>query len=97
MNYSIYLNSNELTDNYYYGSYEIEEGLYLNSDEVIFGDDDYYYYQINTLFNKSKVDGIVYNETIDLIENGFTLKLDKEDKNKLYLVSGDTEIEFERR
>lgn len=97
-NYYIYLSSDELTDNYYYGNYEIEDGLYLNNDEVLYADDDYYYYQINTLFNKAKIDGEVYNETIELIENGFTLKLDKENKNNLILMNDDeAEIIFERR
>jgi len=96
-NYYIYLDENEMVDNYYYGSYEIEDGLYLNSDETLYADDDYYYYQINTLFNKTKVNGQIYYETIDLLENGFTLKLDKETKNTLILLSENTEIEFERR
>lgn len=96
-NYYIYLDSDELTDNYYYGTYEVEDGLYLNSDEVLYADDNYYYYEINTFSNKTKIDGQVYYETIDLLEHGFTLKLDKENKNNLILVSDDTEIEFERR
>ena len=96
-NYYIYLDNNELTDNYYYGSYQIESGLELNYDETLYADNDYYYYRIDTLFNKAKIDGEVYYETIDLIENGFTLKLDKENKNNLILISGETEIEFERR
>ena len=96
-NYYIYLSSEELTDNYYYGDYEIEEGLEFNLDETLYADDDYYYYRINTLFNKTKIEGQLYYETITLIEDGFTLKLDKENKNNLVLISEDTEIEFERR
>lgn len=97
-NYYIYLDANELTDNYYYGTYSIEDGLYLGSEETIYADNNYYLYEIDTFFNKSKIEGIMYNETIELIENGFTLKLDKGNKNRLILVGadGDTEIEFER-
>lgn len=96
-NYYIYLDSDQITDNYYYGTYEIEDGLSLNSDETLYADDDYYYYEITTFSNKAKIDGQVYYETIKLVENGFTLKLDKENKNNLILLSGDTEIKFERR
>lgn len=96
-NYYIYENYNELTDNYYYGTYKVEDGLYLNSDETLYADKDYYYYQISTLYNKVKINGEIYDETIDLIEQGFTLKLDKKNKNTLILVNGDIEIEFEKR
>lgn len=96
-NYYIYSDSNELTDNYYYGTYQVEDGYYLNSEEVLYADEDYYYYQIDTMFNKAKVNGEIYYETIDLLENGFTLKLDKDNKDKLVLVSNDKEFEFERK
>jgi len=96
-NYYIYLDSDELTDNYYYGTYEIEDGVSLNSDETLFADDKYYYYEITTFSNKAKIDGQVYYETIDLLEDGFTLKLEKENKNNIVLVGSDTEIEFERK
>lgn len=98
-NYYIYLDANDLTDNYYYGSYAIEDGIYLGDEDYLFADDDYYLYEIRTSFNKTKTEGIIHRETIELIENGFTLKLDKEDKNHLILVgnNGDTEIEFERQ
>lgn len=97
-NYYIYADYNELTDNYYYGTYEIEEGLAIGNDEVIFDDEDYYFYEMKTITNKAKISGTIYYETIDLIKNGFTLKLDKESKNHLVLVGkdGETELEFEK-
>lgn len=97
--YYIYLDATDLTDNYYYGSYTIEDGMYLGGEDYLFADDDYYLYEIRTSFNKTKSEGILYPETIDLIENGFTLKLDRENHNRLILVGndGETEIEFERQ
>lgn len=98
-NYYIYSDANELTDNYYYGTYELEEGWSINNDEIIYANSNYYFYEMKTILNKTKVDGTIYYETIDLIENGFTIKLDKETKNSLILVGndGETEIEFQKK
>ena len=77
----------------------LEEGWSINSDETIYANDDYYFYEMKTISNKTKIEGVVYYETIDLIENGFTLKLDKENKNRLILIGndGETEIEFKKQ
>jgi len=96
-NYYIYLDANDLTE-YYFGNYTIEDGIYLGGEDYLFADDNYYLYEINTSFNQIESEGIIYKETIELIENGFTLKLDKENNNRLILVgnNGETEIEFEK-
>lgn len=90
-NYYIYKDKDELTDNYYYGTYERDAGIDLNSEEVLYGDDDYCLYQVKTSDNKVKVDGVVYHDTIDFLKNGFTLKLSKENYNWLVLVSKNNE------
>ena len=63
----------------------------MNSEEVLYGDDDYCLYQVKTSDNKVKVDGVVYHNTIDFLKNGFTLKLSKENYNWLVLVSKNNE------
>lgn len=95
-NYYLYVNSDTLIDNYYYGKYSVDEGIDLNGDEILYGDDNYYYYKITTYQNKYKENGINYEDTIDLIKGGFTFKLDKDNKNKLVLVwnANNTELEF---
>lgn len=95
-NYYLYANSDTLIDNYYYGKYSVEEGIDLDEDETLYGDDDYYYYKVITYKNKYKEDGTNYDDTIDLIKNGFTFKLDKNSKNKLILVwnTNNRELEF---
>lgn len=97
-NYYIYLDATDLTDNYYYGNYSIEDGVDLGDEEYLFADENYYLYDIDTSLNKTK-EGKIYYETIELIENGFTLKLDKKNHNRLILVGsdGETEIEFKRQ
>lgn len=93
-NYYIYNNSNQLTDNYYYGKYSIDTGLELASDEVLYGDNDYYYYHVSTFENKVKNDGVVSDDTDELITDGFMIKLDKNNKRYISLVFGDTTISF---
>ena len=96
-NYYIYLDADDLTE-YYYGNYNIEEGIYLGGEDYLFADNNYYLYEVNTSFNKMKIEGNIYQETIELIEDGFTLKLDKKNNERLILVgnNGETEIEFEK-
>lgn len=98
-NYYIYQDLNDLTNNYYYGYYDIEAGKELEDGMIIYGDDDYYYYYIDTYGNKTKYNQEIYDKTLELLENGFTIKLDKNNKNKIIINSEnlETEIEFERR
>lgn len=93
--YSVYLDKEQLFDNYYSGYYSVEEGLPVGVDEVIYGDKDYYYYQIDTYSNTAKIDGQYYKDTVELLEQGFTLKLDKDNKSRMVIVGiDDIEMEF---
>lgn len=98
-NYYIYLNEEDITDNYYYGSYYIYNGVKLNDNETQYSDDNYYYYKITSSENYSKLSGEVSTNTLELIKNGFTLKLNKKNKNNLVLedIKTNTTIELNRK
>ena len=88
-NYYIYYSCDELTDNYYYGKYSLDDGLTLSDDEILYGDDSYYYYHVNTSLNKVKKNGVIFDDTVELIKNGFTLKLDKNNRKRMVIVFDD--------
>lgn len=96
--YYIYTDKTTKDDNYYKGMFNFETGINIGYDETIFTDNDYYYYQFNTYSNSSKIDGVIYDQTIELLEDGFTIKLSK-DRKKLVLeeISTDSEIKFTRK
>lgn len=97
-NYSIYIDKDNFDDNYYYGKYSLDNGLDFGNDTILYGDDEYYYYRINTFDNYIKYNGTIYDNTISMIEKGFTLKLNKKSKDKLILVFNDnnTEMSFSK-
>lgn len=90
--YKFYIDSS----NYYFGDYVIESGVDLGDDEIIYGDEDYYYYQIDMLSNKMMFNGKIYDTTIDFIEEIEVIKLDKDSKDILILKSDLLEYKFER-
>ena len=95
--YYLYSERKDTTNNYLTGSIDVEGGYSTSRDgDVIFADDDYYYYWIDTSLNTEYLDGST--SLSSYFQNGFLVKLDKDNHNHLILfIPGTLEVlEFER-
>ncbi len=95
--YYLYLDRKNTTNQYLTGSIEVDDGYLLSNDgDRIYADGDYYYYWVDTSFNKEYIEE---NSSLSsYFQNGFLLKLDKKDQNSMILFSPFTmeSMEFKR-
>ena len=95
--YYLYMDKDNLEDNYFNGYYNMDFGYDLE-DGTIFEDEDYFYYSIDTFSNETNVDLDYSEDIMDLLEDDIIIKIDKDgfDEMTLYFVNQNTEIELDR-
>ncbi len=93
--YYLYMNYDDLSDNYYTGDYSSQSGYDLGDNDTIFEDDDYYYYTVNTYNNFSVFDDNETDKTLDILKKMIIIKIDKKDYDKMIYFVPDKNLEIE--
>lgn len=95
--YYLYINSENLSSNYFTGSYDVSYGYELG-DSTLFSDDDYYYYTVNTHNNMLNMEDDYADSIKNNLEGEFIIKIDKInfDNIILYFIEDDKELKLDR-
>lgn len=93
--YYLYLDKDNLEDNYIKSSYSYEVGYVFDTDEI-YSDDDYHYYRLHGSWQIEKYgEDENLNNIVKLFREDILLKMDKKNYNKLIVSFPDVDAEIE--